>query len=345
MMKGADVVTEKGGDTVRVCRNCVLPENFPGVEMDDEGICNHCRSFKGVDVLEAQKKRYETHFVELLEKFRGRSDYDCLICYSGGKDSTYTMDIMKKRYGLNILAVTFDNGFISPVAMENMRRVVENIGVDHVIFKVRFDVLKKIFAAAAERELYSKKTLERASTICTSCISFVKFISLKTAIEKEIPFIGYGWSPGQAPVQSSVMKTNPSLIRMTQKVVYEPLEKVAGDAVRAYFLDERHFEMGDRFPYNVHPLAFLEYDEEKIYSRLSELGWEKPDDTDPNSTNCLLNAFANQVHESRYGFNPYVFEIAKMVREGDMTREEGLRRFREPASREQVDLVKKRLFI
>jgi len=215
--------------------------------------------------------------------------------------------------------------------------------VDHLTFRVRFDILKKVFGTAATQELYPKKTLERASTICTSCISFVKFIALKTALEKEIPFIGYGWSPGQAPVQSSLMKTNPRLIRMTQKVVFDPLYKIAGDDIRPYFLEEKHFNSGKEFPYNVHPLAFLEYNEGMILEKLNELGWEKPDDTDPNSTNCLLNGLANQIHENRYGYNPYAFEIAKMVREGDMTREEGLKRFSEPTPFDEINHAKKRL--
>lgn len=326
-----------------ICKNCILPDNFPGVTLNAEGVCNYCQSFRGIDILEEQKHHYEKQFLNLIEQYGGKSEYDCLMCYSGGKDSTYTMDIFKNRFGLSILAVTFDNGFISPVAMDNMRRVVEKIGVDHLIFKVRFDLLKKIFSTAATTEIYSKKTLERASTICTSCISFVKFITLKMAIEKEIPFIGYGWSPGQAPIQSSIMKTNPSLIRMTQKVVYEPLHRIAGDAIRPYFLEERHFNSAKEFPYNIHPLAFLEYNEEKIYARMKDLGWEKPGDTDPNSTNCLLNAFANQVHERSYGYNPYVFEIAKMIREGVMNREDGIKRFSENVSGELIDLVKERL--
>lgn len=312
---------------MQICTRCILPANFPGITFDEHGFCNHCRSFQGMEALEELKQEYEKKFLNLVEQYKGKSDYDCLMCFSGGKDSTYTLDILKNRYSLSILAVTFDNGFISPVAIENMRKVSETVGVDHIIFKVRFDLLKKIFSTAAQTELYPKKTLERASTICTSCISFVKFISLKMAMEKDIPFIGYGWSPGQAPVQSSVMKTSPSLIKMSQKQIYQPLHKIAGEMIRPYFLEERHFNSGREFPYNVHPLAFLEYNEEKIYYRLKELGWEKPEDTDPNSTNCLMNAFANQIHEKFYGYNPYVFEIAKMVREGVLTREAGLKRF------------------
>ena len=329
----------------KLCLTCILPANFPGVTFNADGICNHCQSFKGIAILEEQKKQYEKQLLELVGRYGKKSEYDCLMCYSGGKDSTYTLDILKNRFNLCILAVTFDNGFISPVAMDNMRRVVEKIGVDHIIFKVRFDLLKKIFSTAASTEIYPKKTLERASTICTSCISFVKFITLKMALEKDIPFIGYGWSPGQAPIQSSIMKTNPALIRMTQKVVYDPLYKIAGDEIRPYFLEDRHFNSGKEFPYNIHPLAFLEYNEGKIFSRMKELNWERPEDTDPNSTNCLLNTFANQVHEKLYGYNPYVFEIAKMVREGVMTRQEGLRKFDKEVTPSAVDLVKEKLCI
>ncbi|MFQ5433182.1 MAG: hypothetical protein ACE5EN_11845, partial [Nitrospinota bacterium] len=304
---------------MELCTNCILPATFPGVKFDERGVCNHCNSFKGTVTLEEHRQKYQKNFLELIEQYKGRSEYDVLMCYSGGKDSTYTMKIFREKYNLTVLALTFDNGFISPKAMDNMKIVADRLGVDHIIFKTRFDILKKIFAAAAEKELYSKKTLERASTICTSCISFVKSLALKSALEKEIPFIGYGWSPGQAPIQSSLMKTNPRLIRMTQKVVYDPLYKLVGDDIRPYFLEEKHFKKEVDFPYNVHPLAFSEYNEDKIIENLKELGWEKPDDTDPNSTNCLLNGLANQIHEDRYGYNPYAFEIAKMVREGVMT--------------------------
>jgi len=268
------------------------------------------------------------------------------MCYSGGKDSTYTLDILKNRYGLSILAITFDNGFISPGALRNIKNVLETLGVDHILFKIRFDILKKIFATSATTELYPKKTLERASTICTSCMGFVKFIALRTAIEKEIPFIAYGWSPGQAPVQSSVMKTNPQFIRLTQKTIYDPMHKIAGDAIRPYFLEEKHFKDPDRFPYYIHPLSFLEYDEAKIFARLKEIGWERPEDTDPNSTNCLLNAFANHIHEELYGYNPYVFEIARLVREGIISRDEGLRRFKDtPDMSDMINHIREKLLL
>jgi hypothetical protein len=204
-------------------------------------------------------------------------------------------------------------------------------------------MLYDIFRTAAREELFSPQTLKRASTICTCCIGFVKSIVLRTAIEKGIPFVGFGWSPGQAPLEASVMKTNPLLIKSTQKAIYDPLFKIAGDAIDPYFLSDEHFSNTDHFPWNIHPLAFLEYDEDKITNSNKALGWKKPDDTDANSTNCLLNALANQIHKERYKFHPYDWELANMVRCGVMTRKCALAKIDEPENTEIVLMAKNKL--
>ncbi len=135
------------------------------------------------------------------------------------------------------------------------------------------------------------------------------------------------------------MKTNPAFVKVTQKAVQDPLVDRFGEDVNNYFLEERHFSKADKFPTNIHPLAFLPYDEEKIYRRLFQLGWKKPDDTDPNSTNCLLNSYANWVHNSQFGYNPYAFEVASLVRAGTLERDEGLKRLTESVPQDYIDRV------
>ncbi len=313
---------------LKICNRCVLPDTFPGLSFNNEGICSQCQKSEGKDAkLAEDKKRYEQKFIELIDEVCSKGGpqraYDVLMAYSGGKDSTYTMSLLKNKYRLRVLALSFDNGFVSDTAMQNIRNVTDALGVDHLFFKPWWGLLKKIFLAAADRDFYSRKTLERASTICTSCIGFVKSMCLKTAIEMDIPMIGFGWSPGQAPVQSSIMKTNPSMIRLAQQAIQMPLREVAGADVDAYFLQEWHYDMQHRFPYNVHPMAWEYYNEEMILKDIRQFGWVAPQDTDSNSTNCLLNAYGNDVHIKRLGFHPYVWEIANMVRDGVMTREEG----------------------
>jgi hypothetical protein len=201
-------------------------------------------------------------------------------------------------------------------------------------FKPDFQTLRNIFHYAMLHEMYSQKSLERASTICTSCIGLVKFIFLKTAMEKKIPLMAWGWSPGQAPIRASIMKINPMLFKATQKTVQEPMRKAAGKTLDAYFLPDAVFENAEAFPTNVSPLAFMDYNEENIIAKIGEFGWKAPEDVDKNSTNCLLNSFANKLHIERYGYNPYSFEIAEMVRSGIMSRNEGMGKINDSGSPE-----------
>jgi tRNA(Ile)-lysidine synthase TilS/MesJ len=330
---------------MKICNTCVLPDTFPTIDFDDLGVCNYCRSFRGEEHQEELKKRYREKLERLLATHRGRGDYDVLMAYSGGKDSTYTLDLFKNFFKLRVLALTFDHGFVSPYAINNITKVIENLGVDHILFKPNFEIMKKVFVISVKENIYSPKTLERASTICTSCMNLVKFITLKITLEKGIPFIGYGWSPGQAPIQSAVMKNNTEFIKATQKALFDPLYEKLGKEIKPYFLGSAFSEHRDRFPHNLHPLAIFDYNEEKIYGRIKELGWEPPEDTDPNSTNCLMNAFANQVHQEQYKFHPYAFEIAGLVRMGVLSRQEGLNRLAQPGDPLLIGRVKEKLGI
>ena len=79
--------------------------------------------------------------------------------------------------------------------------------------------MKELFTVTADEDIFSPATLLRASSMCTACIGIVKGLVLKTALEMSIPLVAFGWSPGQAPIQSAIMKTNPSLIRQNQKAL------------------------------------------------------------------------------------------------------------------------------
>jgi len=63
----------------------------------------------------------------MLEKVKGKRNYDTFVAYSGGKDSTYTLMTLKQDFGLKVLAVTLDHGFVFPMALKNIRH--ENGGM------------------------------------------------------------------------------------------------------------------------------------------------------------------------------------------------------------------------
>jgi tRNA(Ile)-lysidine synthase TilS/MesJ len=330
---------------MQVCKKCVLNERFPGIRFNEDGICNFCCSARSADNQRAAKEKYEARFRQLVQEHKGKGSYDCLVAYSGGKDSTYTLHLLRERYDLRILAYSFDNWFQSERARRNIRAVLSHINVDHVTVTPSFESMKRIVVASVSGDMYSAKALVRASSICTSCISLVRFVGFRMAIDQEIPFLIFGMSPGQAPLATAVVKTNPRMIETMQDALLRPLSDRLGDIVKPYFLEPRHFDKAEAFPYSINPLAFTDYDEAVIFETAYRYGWQKPDDTDANSTNCLLNAFANQVHVEKFGVNPYACEIAELVRLGCMTREEGLARLAEPFPAEQIADVKARLGI
>src|SRR6185436_12634393 len=106
-----------------LCSKCVLTDVIPGIKLDDAGVCSACRAY------EMQAATYERYFgteAELEARLRSvvnpSVDYDVLLMYSGGKDSTYVLYRLVDM-GFRVLALTFDNGFIPQACFENIRAV------------------------------------------------------------------------------------------------------------------------------------------------------------------------------------------------------------------------------
>lgn len=336
---------------LKVCKLCVLSETFPGIRFDEGGVCQYCRATKTADETRQGKEKYLKKFQDLIDRNRNGSSYDALMAFSGGKDSTYTLKLLRQGLGLGVLAVTFDNGFLSERALWNIKQVVTSLRVDHLMVSPSFSTLSRAFNYSARSKLYPVKALERATSICNTCMHLAKAHFTKTAIEMGVPFIAYGWSPGQAPIPSSVLAMNVSMIRQQQAFLKKLFYGELGEDLRAFLLQERHYRMLERTAlekaapalYNVHPLAFFDYGEEKIVEEIKELGWVSPEDTDSNSTNCLLNSFAIQVHMNEWGFHPYAMEIAYHVRCGYMTREQGLKKLMKEPDEKTISFVKDKL--
>jgi hypothetical protein len=303
------------------CTKCVLPESFPGIQFDEGGVCQYCRKTPDQKQQAARKARLRQRFEAVAADVRARPGYHCLMAWSGGKDSTYTLWLLQEEYRLRTLTFTFDNGFISAAALKNMRVVAENLGVDHVIVKPNFNVLREIFVACIQDSLYPPRALERASCVCNACMGLAKGIGLRMALEKEIPFIAYGWSPGQVPLASALFHTNHRMLEAMVKTAKAPLAQVTDAPIDDYFPTEAQLDGTRETPYNVSPLAFTPYDEETAVRTIHALGWDRPQDTDPNSTNCLLNSYANLIHQEQTGYHPYAMELGGLVREGYLDRD------------------------
>jgi len=104
----------------------------PGAAFDEKGECNFCRLHDRLEAMypldEKGKKRLEKIVRAIKKKGKGKK-YDCVIGVSGGRDSTYTL-YLAKQFGLRPLAVHFDDGFGNPIAVENMKKATEKLGVE-----------------------------------------------------------------------------------------------------------------------------------------------------------------------------------------------------------------------
>ncbi len=331
---------------MKICNRCILPDTFPGITFDEEGLCSHCRRSEAAKIQTSEQKAgYHERLDKLIEAVKESStSYHAIMAYSGGKDSSYTLKLLRERYDLKILAFTFDNHFVSPAAQKNIDTIIDKLGVDLIRLRPPWSVMKNLFRTTATEDIFPKATLLRASSVCTACIAIVKSFALKTAIEMNIPLVAFGWSPGQAPLQSAIMRTNPILINKNQEAIIQAFPIHIFNSISQFFLPQEYFIRYQKyFPHNIHPLAFFDYNESKILDELKTMGWHAPDDTDTNSSNCLVNAFANQCHIERHNYHPYVWEIASMVRQKVMDRNEGMKKIYAEQNQHLVEYAKKRL--
>lgn len=113
------------------CVRCVMPHTKPDLRLDEEGVCNACRSFESRGEVDWDARRVE--LMKLLAKYKRNGDHwDCIVPVSGGKDSTYQV-IWMLRLGMNPLCVTATTCDLSEIGRRNIENL-KGLGVDHVAF-------------------------------------------------------------------------------------------------------------------------------------------------------------------------------------------------------------------
>jgi len=117
---------------VQICARCILDSSIPGIRFDDEGICNYCKIHDEMEKKYPLNEMGQQKFNQLLAKIKAEGKgkrYDCIVGVSGGTDSTYCL-YMAKKLGLRPLAVHFDNGWDTDIAVDNIKNAVTKLGVD-----------------------------------------------------------------------------------------------------------------------------------------------------------------------------------------------------------------------
>lgn len=320
---------------MKQCVKCILNDNIPSVTIGENGLCNYCASEKKHRVRPLNEDR-------LLEITKGGDKpYQVLLAYSGGKDSSYTLKLLREKYGFSVLAVTFDNGFMSERCAKNIRTVTSVLGVDHITIRYAFPDMCRLFSRASKSDdIFPVKALERASAICIACISLVKAVMYREAILREIPIICFGWTPGQIGLANPLIKLDYQMILANQQQISRGILSLLGERFGRFFIDPQWLRRNrDHIPYLYYPFVMNEYDEEKIIRSIQAIGWEMEQETDANSTNCLLNTYANHIHMNRFGYHPYCMELASLVRQGIIERDEALEKIRNAGSLSNVERI------
>ncbi|EQA46798.1 N-acetyl sugar amidotransferase [Leptospira broomii serovar Hurstbridge str. 5399] len=117
---------------IKYCRRCVMPDTKPNLFLDEEGVCNACRSYENRKVVNWDLRKEE--LMVLLNKYRSKdsSNWDCIVPVSGGKDSTFQV-VRLLQLGMNPLCVTASTCDLTEIGRKNIENI-KQLGVDYLEF-------------------------------------------------------------------------------------------------------------------------------------------------------------------------------------------------------------------
>lgn len=112
---------------MRRCTKCILPETMPYIAYDADGVCNYCHTYK------TWEKRPESDLEERLAQIRSPDGSpDCIVAFSGGRDSSYGLHLLKTKYGMNPITFSYDWGMVTDLARRNQARICGKLGIEHI---------------------------------------------------------------------------------------------------------------------------------------------------------------------------------------------------------------------
>jgi len=316
-----------------------LSDHIPNISFDKDGICNFCRSYETPRKINnpLNSTVLEQKMLNFLRVNPKKYPYDCICLYSGGKDSTFMLYQLVKIHNLRVLALTLDNYFLAPEAHENIKNIVNRIKVDHIFCRPDFGLVKELVKASvneSHRISRAKELSFMIGFVCWPCFTMIGLYALKTALEKNIPNIVIGTTPGQLRQKrynllskykgalDSYRSMSLPMLNLLKLVGYKQ-----GQSLFNLTLKEKLKALKVRL---VPFYEYIPYQEEKALQLIEkELGWKRPKNTDSCSTNCELNTLGIVLHLQRFNIHPYVIPLAHDIREGILKREDALRAVRE----------------
>jgi N-acetyl sugar amidotransferase len=171
---------------MKYCQRCCYPENAqPSIIFDEQDVCSGCRVVESRPSIDwAERERW---LVELLNEYKAkakaaRNPYDCIIPVSGGKDSHYQAYLMKVKYGMNPLFVTYNHLYNTKVGLRNLENMFRKFSCDLIRFSSNPDSARRI----------SRYMLEKIGDVTWHYHAGIMTFPIQIAVKYKIPLMIWG---------------------------------------------------------------------------------------------------------------------------------------------------------
>jgi len=325
----------EGLKEIKRCTKCVTPASYPFIEFDDQGVCNKCREYVsqkpiGLDSLKAELSKYKSK----------DGSPDCIVAFSGGRDSSYGLHLIKNELGMNPVAFTYDWGMVTDIARRNQARMCGQLGVEHILRAAdipskRRNIRQNIRAWLARPKLGMIPLFMAGDKYF---YHYARELRKETGIKLVIFCAGNelertDFKSGFAGVKETTGHRNRlfgfSLANKIGLAAWYGMQYVLNpryfnesffDTMGAFF---QTFVAKDDFLYL---FDYLKWDEKEINKTLiGDYGWETAADSDNTwRIGDGYTSFINYIYHTVAGFSEYDTFRSNQIREGLITRDEAM---------------------
>lgn len=319
---------------IKRCTKCILPETMPYIKFDENGICNYCHNYRP-----RNNPKPKEELFKLVEPYRRKNAIDCIVPFSGGRDSCYGLHLVVKELGMNPITYTYDWGMVTDLGRRNISHMCAELGVENII--VAADISQKRRNIAMNLKAWLKSPHLGMVSILTAgdkhFFRYVETIKKQTGVNLNL----WGVNPLEVThFKSGFLGVKPDFEEekvyshgVMKQLRYHYLRLKAMTDSLGYFNSslwdtlsgEYYRSFTDKKDY-YHIFDYWRWDEKIVDDTLASYNWEKAIDT--NTTWRIGDgtaAFYNYIYNTVAGFTEHDTFRSNQIREGQMTREEALR--------------------
>ena len=318
---------------MRRCTRCILPHTFPYISFDDHGVCNYCHNY----VRRNQPKPIE-ELQALLEPYRRGDGHDCIIPFSGGRDSCYTLHLAVHELGLRPVTYTYDWAMVTDLARRNISRMCGDMGIDNII--VADDIEAKRRNIRMNLKAFLKAPhLGMVSILTAGDKHFFRHVeTIKNELDIRLNLWGVNpleithFKAGFLGVPPNFAEKRVYNSRWSSQFRYQRLRFNAMLKSPGYFnsslwdtLSGEYFRTFQKKDAYFHMFDYWKWDENEVDETLRQYGWETAVDTESTwRIGDGTAAFYNYVYQTMAGFTEHDTFRSNQIREGMMTRDQAI---------------------